>query len=105
LGAERRISLCRELTKKNEEIMRTTLGGAVAHYEEHDPRGEYVLVVEGGEKKPEATTESPLTQLPPEAHVAYYEQQGRSRMDAIKAAAKDRGMPKNELYRLLHTKE
>ena len=105
LGDTRRISLCRELTKRNEEVMRTTLGGAVAHYEQHDPRGEYVLVVEGGEKKPEAAAESTLTQLPPEAHVAYYEQQGRSRMDAIKAAAKDRGMPKNELYRLLHTKE
>ena len=100
-GAEREIALCRELTKRNEEILRTTVGGAVAHYTETEPRGEYVLVL-GGNTGEILTPVSPLLSLTPEEHVAYYEKEGRSRMDAIKAAAKERGMPKNELYRLLH---
>ncbi len=101
LGQERRISLCRELTKRNEEIIRTTLGGAVALYESEEPRGEYVLVLQGGDGVEEPSPTAGLCLLPPLEHVAYYENQGLRRMDAIKAAAKDRGMPKNELYRLL----
>ena len=101
LGEDRRISLCRELTKRNEEIHRTTLGGAIAHYEAQEPRGEYVLVIEGGDGSAAENPASALLSLPPAEHVAYYEQQGMRRMDAIKAAAKDRGMPKNELYRIL----
>ena len=100
-GEEREIALCRELTKRNEEILRTTVGGAIAHYKGTEPRGEYVLVV-GGNTGEISTPISPLLSLTPEEHVAYYEREGRSRMDAIKAAAKERGMPKNELYRLLH---
>ena len=100
-GGTRRISLCRELTKRNEEIFRTTLSEAIAHYEENEPRGEYVLVIEGGSAKREASPTEALSLLPPADHVAYYEKEGMKRMDAIKAAAKDRGMPKNELYRLL----
>ena len=100
-GEEREIALCRELTKRNEEILRTTVGGAIAHYKGIEPRGEYVLVV-GGNTGEISTPISPLLSLTPEEHVAYYEREGRSRMDAIKAAAKERGMPKNELYRLLH---
>ena len=101
LGEDRRISLCRELTKRNEEIHRTTIGGAIAHYEAQEPRGEYVLVIEGGDGTAAENPAAALLSLPPEEHVAYYEQQGMRRMDAIKAAAKDRGMPKNELYRIL----
>ena len=101
LGAERRISLCRELTKRNEEVLRTTLEGARAHYTEHEPRGEYVLVLEGA-KQAETGAENPLCALSPEAHVAHYEAAGMGRMDAIKAAARDRGVPKNALYRALH---
>ncbi|MBE6630658.1 MAG: 16S rRNA (cytidine(1402)-2'-O)-methyltransferase [Ruminococcaceae bacterium] len=100
-GGTRRISLCRELTKRNEEIFRTTLSEAIAYYEENEPRGEYVLVIEGGTAKREASPTEALALLPPADHVAYYEKEGMKRMDAIKAAAKDRGMPKNELYRLL----
>ena len=102
LGEGRRISLCRELTKLNEDIHRTTLGEAIAHYAANNPRGEYVLVVEGGEKAAKKEAD-PLLTLSPADHVAYYEKQGLSRMDAIKAAAKARGMQKNELYRILHT--
>lgn len=100
LGGERGISLCRELTKLNEDVMRTTLDGAVAHYELCEPRGEYVLVVEGC--KVGRTDESdPLLSLPPSEHVAHYERLGMKRMDAIKATAKDRGISKSELYKQL----
>ena len=98
-GAERRIALCRELTKLNEEAMKLTLADAVKYYKEKEPRGEYVLVVEGGSGK--AKEENPLLSLSPEDHVAHYESQGAKRMDAIKMAAKDRGMSKSELYKIL----
>ena len=98
---DRRIALCRELTKRNEEILRTTLAGAVEHYRTTDPRGEYVLVLEGVREKPAATDNADWADLSPAAHVARYEEEGLGRMDAIKKAAKDRGMPKSELYQLL----
>ena len=98
-GGDRKISLCRELTKLNEEAHRTTISGAVETYKQKDPRGEYVLVVEGGDGKPKE--ENPLLSLSPEDHVAHYENQGMKRMDAIKSAAKDRGMSKSELYKIL----
>jgi 16S rRNA (cytidine1402-2'-O)-methyltransferase len=98
-GKDRKISLCRELTKLNEDTERTTLEGAVNTYQEREPRGEYVLVVEGGFAQ--ATEENPLLSLSPEDHVAHYEQLGMKRMDAIKAAAKDRGMSKSDFYKLI----
>ena len=101
-GETRDIALCRELTKRNEEILRTTIGGAIAHYSETDPRGEYVLIVAGGDGKAAEQPTSPLLALSPADHVAYYEKQGMTRMNAIKAAAKERGMQKNELDRILH---
>ena len=101
LGGERRISLCRELTKLNEDVFRTTLDGAIAHYAEREPRGEYVLVIEGGIKKREYNAENTMT---PEETVAYYLEEGMSRNDALKAAAKKLGMSKNELYRLIMEK-
>ena len=105
-GEKRRISLCREITKLNEEVIRTTLGEAVSYYEEHAPRGEYVLVLEGAEEsgdKPKNEEEENLLSLTPEEHVAHYEAQGLSRMDAIKRAAKDRGMSKSDFYKLVNT--
>ena len=98
-GEERRISLCRELTKLNEEAHRTTLGGAVSYYNEKEPRGEYVLVVEGASEPKK--TENPLLSLSPEEHVQHYINSGMAKMDAIKAAAKDRGVSKSELYKEL----
>ena len=102
LGNDRKISLCRELTKINEEIRRTTLGEAVKYYNANDPRGEFVLIVEGfsGEVIDDRVKE--LLDLPIESHVEVYEKEGLSRMDAIKRAAKDRGMTKSELYKLLN---
>ena len=98
-GAERKIALCRELTKLNEDTERTTLEGAVRIYKEREPRGEYVLVIEGGSDA--STEENPLLSLSPDEHVAHYENLGMKRMDAMKAAAKDRGMSKSELYKIL----
>lgn len=97
LGEERRIVLCREMTKLNEDVFRTMLGEAVTYYEEREPRGEYVLVVEGGHKKMNENNEKAMT---PEEAVAYYLSEGMSRNDALKAAAKRTGMSKNELYKL-----
>lgn len=96
-GTERRIAVCRELTKKNEEVLRLTLGEAVAYYAETEPRGEYVLVVDGarGADAQEPTFWQGM-ELP--EHVAFYIAQGLTKMDAIKRTAKDRGLSKNEVY-------
>ena len=99
LGSERKIALCRELTKLNEEIIRTTLGEALEYYKEREPRGEYVLVIEGAVSS--APADSELLKLSVKEHTEYYESLGLSRMDAMKAAAKDRGIKKNELYKML----
>ena len=102
-GEMRKISFCRELTKLNEEIKRTTLGEAVAFYAANEPRGEYVLIVEGfsGEVIDEGVQQ--MLSLSPEEHVAKYEAEGMARMDAIKRAAKDREMSKSELYKILNS--
>ena len=96
LGEERRIAVCRELTKLHEEVLRTTLAGALAHFTQNAPRGEFVLVLEGGVPRQEAPFWEALSV---QEHVAYHEKQGLSRMDAVKQTAKERGVPKNEIYR------
>ena len=98
-GNDRKISLCRELTKLNEETIRVTLDEAIELYSQKEPRGEYVLVVEGGDIT--TAEENPLISLSPDEHVAHYEGSGMKRMDAIKAAAKDRGTSKSDFYKLL----
>lgn len=97
-GPERRVAICRELTKRNEEILRLTLGEAEAYYAETDPRGEYVLVVEGAPRQ-QAGAETFWTEWDIPTHVAFYTAQGMNKMDAIKKTAKDRGVPKNTVYR------
>lgn len=99
LGADRRISLCRELTKKHEEAFRTTLGEAVAHYEVEDPRGEYVLVIEG--KSPEALAEEAQESwnaMSLADHMKHYLDLGQSEKEAMKQVAKDRGVSKRDIY-------
>ncbi len=93
-GPDRRISLCRELTKLHEEVRRTTLGEAMAWYAENPPRGEFVLVVEGAAEGAEVqpTLEEGL------ARVAQLREEGLSLKDAARQAAKETGLPKNELY-------
>ena len=103
LGGERKISLCRELTKKHEEVIRTTLDGAVSLYEEQEPRGEYVLVVEG--RDPAAIREEKAAAwqtLTMEEHMALYTDQGIDRKEAMKLVAKDRGIGKREVYAALN---
>ena len=95
-GAERRVSLCRELTKLHEEVLRTTLGEAVRLYEAEPPRGEFVLIVEGA---PERAEERPTSEAALE-RVKYYRSEGRSLKEAAKLAAADTGYLKNELYEL-----
>ena len=103
----RRITLCREMTKRNEEILRTTLEKAVALYQTISPRGEYVLVLEGEDALPldsRPKEEAWYSSLSYADHVATYEAKGLTRMDAIKAAAKDLGVAKSVLYKELQEK-
>lgn len=95
----RRITLCRELTKKFETILPTTLEEALAKYETEEPRGEYVLVIEGKsfrQKKEEAI--KTWEEMTIEEHMAYYEAQGMDQKSAMKQVAKDRGVGKREIY-------
>ena len=93
-GGERPISLCRELTKLHEEVVRTTLAEAIALYTQQPPRGEFVLVVAGApEKEAEVPTEEDAA-----AHVAALMAGGMSRKDAVKQTAKDLNLPKNAVY-------
>ncbi len=95
---DRRISLCRELTKLNEDIHRTTLSGAIDFYNENSPRGEYVVVVDGAAEGSMTSQAEDLSALSIEEHVEHYINAGMSKKDAIKATAHDRGVPKNEIY-------
>ena len=96
-GREREISLCRELTKLHEEIRRTTLGEAADWYGEETPRGEFVLVVRGAqpEEEEECTLEDGVTLAE-----RLREEEGLSLRDAVRQAAKELGLSRNELYRL-----
>ncbi len=93
-GGDRPISLCRELTKLHEQVLRMTLEEAIAYHEENAPRGEYVLVVGGA---PEQAAEE-VTEDQALARVTELMAQGSSRKDAVKQAAKETGFPKNTLY-------
>lgn len=93
---DRRVSLCRELTKLNEEVTRTTLSDAAAFYETAEPRGEYVLILEGAQIS--GAENAPWASLSISEHVELYIAEGMSKTDAIKRAAKDRGVPKNVVY-------
>ena len=93
---DRRVAVCRELTKLNEEVIRCTLAEASRHFEAVEPRGEFVLVIDGARDAGAAGYPED-----PAEHVAFYERAGLARKDAIKAAAKDRSLPKGEFYKLL----
>lgn len=98
----RRITLCRELTKKFETVFPTTLEEALLHYEENEPRGEYVLVVEGRSLQARREEERASWQeVSLEAHMKHYEEKGVERKEAMKLVAKDRGIPKRDVYQQL----
>lgn len=103
---ERRITLCRELTKKFETVMPTTLKQALIYYKQAEPRGEYVLVIEGKSRKEKREEEiSAWQSMSIEEHMAYYEKQGMDNKTAMKQVARDRGVGKRDIYRHLHVEE
>ena len=96
----RKISMCRELTKLYEEIIRLTLEEAIVYYQNNSPRGEYVLVIEGKSKENiEKDERAKWDSLTIEEHIRKYIDEGISKKDAIKKVAKDRIMPKSEVYK------
>ncbi|MCD7882660.1 MAG: 16S rRNA (cytidine(1402)-2'-O)-methyltransferase [Lachnospiraceae bacterium] len=99
---DRRATICRELTKKHETIFATTLEKACHWYQENEPRGECVIVMEGRSRKEmEREEQRSWEDLSIPEHVALYESQGMDRKDAMKQVAKDRGLSKREVYAAL----
>lgn len=99
---DRRITLCRELTKKFESVMPTTIFKAVSYYEENEPRGEYVLVIEGKSfREKDEERQLGFVKLSIEEHMKLYEDQGIDRKEAMKLVAKDRGVSKRDIYNAL----
>lgn len=98
----RRITLCRELTKKYEEGQRTTIDEVLEYYKDKEPRGEYVLVLEGKTKEEvEEERKKEWEPLSLEEHMQLYEQKGISYKEAMKLVAKDRGVSKRDIYQAL----
>jgi len=97
---DRRVAICRELTKKFEEIIRMGLLEASSIYDEKDPKGEFVIILEGRKKeelKEEERQSWESTSI--EDHINIYINQGLSKKDALKKVAKDRGLSKREIYK------
>ena len=98
----RKITLCRELTKKFETIFPTTLQDALEYYESNDPRGEYVLVLEGkSHQQKEEEKQASFAEMPIEDHMKIYEDKGIDRKEAMKLVAKERGISKRDVYNYL----
>jgi 16S rRNA (cytidine1402-2'-O)-methyltransferase len=98
----RSVSLCRELTKKYEDVQKTTLDDVLIYYKDHEPRGEYVLVVEGMDREAlEEEKQKSWQELSWSEHMALYENQGIPRKEAMKRVAVDRGISKREVYQAL----
>ena len=98
----RKITVCRELTKKHETAFATTLEEAICYYEQEEPRGECVLVIEGRNREELRQEEvSKWEQMSIEEHMAYYQEQGMDKKEAMKRVAKDRGISKRDVYQEL----
>lgn len=99
---DRPLTLCRELTKRYETAFQTTLSGAISYYQENEPKGEFVLVIQGKLQEELIQEERKAWEsLSLEEHMAHYEEQGISRKEAMKLVAKDRGISKREVYAAL----
>lgn len=106
LGGERRITVCRELTKRHETAFRSTIAEASAYYEVNDPKGECVLVIEGRSREEMRMEEQARwEEMSVEDHMEHYLSQGIDKKDAMKMVAKDRGVPKREIYNQLERNE
>ncbi len=102
LGGDRRLTICRELTKRHEEKMQTTFEDSMAYYEVNEPRGEYVLIIAGRSREEMKKEEQAGWEaLSLEEHMAHYESQGIDRKEAMKRVAKDRGVSKRDIYQAL----
>ena len=102
LGGERRLAVCRELTKKHEENLQTTLADSLHYFEAHEPRGEFVLVIEGVPRALlEKEQQAAWADMSLEEHMAHYESQGIDRKEAMRLVAKDRGVSKRDIYQSL----
>ena len=99
---DRRLTVCRELTKKHETVFVTTVGEALEYYRNSEPKGECVLVLEGRSRREmEEEEQAAWEQISIEEHMKHYEDQGIDRKEAMKLVAKDRGMKKRDIYRYL----
>jgi 16S rRNA (cytidine1402-2'-O)-methyltransferase len=104
LGADRKITICRELTKRYEEAYRATFAEALARFEAEDPKGECVIVIEGRSiESLQKEQQQSWEEMTIEEHMEYYENQGIDRKEAMKLVAKDRGISKRDVYQYLHT--
>ena len=102
-GADRKMTICRELTKKHEEIKQTTFGEAAAYYEANEPKGEFVLVIEGISKEQIKENEKEKWDgLSLEEHMQVYINQGMDKKEAMKKVAADRGVSKRDIYNELN---
>ena len=102
----RRLPICKELTKRHEKKWLTTLEEAIAWYGENDARGEYVLVLEGIDQRVlEEEKQASWESMSIEDHVALYESKGQTKKEAMKSVASDRGMTKREVYQYLIQKD
>ncbi len=99
---DREISLCKELTKKHETNFRTTLAGAIAYYEQEEPKGEFVLVIDGISRAVLKEDEMQgFLSMTIEEHMEQYLSQGMDKKEAMKKVAKDRGVSKRDIYQAL----
>lgn len=106
LDGGRKLSVLRELTKRHETLWRGTIGSAVAYYTENPPKGEIVLVIEGAsETQMELEKQQSWDQVPLKDHVNMYMAQGMTKKDAMKAAARDRGLSRRDIYNALIEEE
>ena len=102
LGGDRRVTICRELTKRHEEKLQMTLADSLSYYEVNEPRGEYVLIIAGRSREEMKKEEQAGWEaLSLEEHMAHYESQGIDRKEAMKRVAKDRGVSKRDIYQAL----
>lgn len=102
LGGDRRLTICRELTKRHEEKLQMTLTDSLSYYEVNEPRGEYVLIIAGRSREEMKKEEQAgWEELSLEEHMAHYESQGIDRKEAMKRVAKDRGVSKRDIYQAL----
>ena len=102
LGGDRRLTICRELTKRHEEKLQMTLADSLSYYEVNEQRGEYVFIIAGRSREEMKKEEQAGWEaLSLEEHMAHYESQGIDRKEAMKRVAKDRGVSKRDIYQAL----